>query len=255
MVISFSKYHAAGNDFIMIDNRNLSIHLSKNQINYLCHRHFGIGADGLILIQNHKEADFEMIYYNSDGKLGSFCGNGSRAAVLFAKDIGAIASSKVRFVAYDGLHHANLYAQKISILMSDYKNFKVLNSNEYFLDTGSPHHVIFVQDVISYPVYEKGKEIRNFEHYQPNGTNVNFVEELKEGIYVRTYERGVENETLSCGTGVTAAAICFLKKNHLQNGKVSVFTLGGELNVVVTDKNEIYLEGPAQPVFTGFIKL
>jgi diaminopimelate epimerase len=159
MTLPFAKYHSTGNDFIMIDNRNIHLNLSPKQVHYLCHRRWGIGADGLILIQNHKNADFEMVYYNSDGNLGSFCGNGSRSAVLFAINIGAIAQSKVQFQAYDGLHEAEIFNNRIRVSMNPYKNYKKLNEKEFFLDTGSPHHVIFVEDIFHFPVEEKGKEI------------------------------------------------------------------------------------------------
>ncbi len=239
----------------MIDNRNLATQLSPKQVYNLCHRRFGIGADGLIFIQNHKDADFEMVYFNADGNLGSFCGNGSRSAVLFAKNIGAIARSKVKFMAYDGLHEAEIFNNGIRVLMNPYKNYKKLNEREFFLDTGSPHHVMFVEDVFNFPVLNKGKEIRDFERYQPNGTNVNFVGEIKEGIFVRTYERGVEDETFSCGTGVTAAAICFLKMKNHEHGEVNVFTMGGDLRVIINSELEIFLQGPAVEVYTGFVNL
>lgn len=255
MTIPFSKYHSTGNDFIMIDNRNFATRLSPKQVYNLCHRRFGIGADGLIFIQNHNDADFEMVYFNADGNLGSFCGNGSRSAVLFAKNIGAIAASKIKFMAFDGLHEAEILNNGIKVLMSPYKNFKKLNEKEFFLDTGSPHHVMFVDDVFHFPVLNKGKEIRDSERYQPNGTNVNFVGVINEGIFVRTYERGVEDETFSCGTGVTAAAICYLKIQNQEQGEVNVFTIGGDLRVIVNSEQQIFLEGPAIEVFNGYINV
>lgn len=256
MTLPFAKYQSTGNDFIMIDNRNVQWHLTPKQVYYLCHRRFGIGADGLILIQNHKDADFEMVYYNSDGNLGSFCGNGSRSAVLFAKNIGAVTGSRLKFHAYDGLHEAEILNNGISVSMKPYKDYKKLNEKEFFLDTGSPHHVMFVEDVFHFPVKEKGKEIRDYDRYGPNGTNVNFVGILKDGIYVRTYERGVEEETLSCGTGVTASAICYLLNIlNSQKGDVNVHTQGGSLKVSILPNQEIYLEGPAAEVFSGYINL
>lgn len=255
MVLTFSKYHSTGNDFIMIDNRNLSIKLTPEQVHFLCQRKLGIGADGLILIQNHKDADFEMIYYNADGNLGSFCGNGSRAAVLYAKEIGVFVKSNVLFKAYDGFHQAEILNQEVKVLMNPYKNLQKFNEKEFFLDTGSPHHVVFVKDIFHYPVEQEGKAIRYHERYQPNGTNVNFVEVLENGIFVRTYERGVETETLSCGTGVTAAAICYLKTTHQSQGMVNVLTFGGNLKVNVNSEKEIFLQGPSVKVFHGYISL
>ncbi len=255
MTIPFSKYQATGNDFILIDNRNLFLTLSPKQVYHLCQRRLGIGADGLILIQNHKQADFEMVYYNADGNLGSFCGNGSRAVCFFAKEIGAISSNKISFIAYDGIHQAEILNNAVRVLMNPYQNFKPLNDHEFFLDTGSPHHVVFVEDVWNYPVNEKGKEIRNFERYQPNGTNVDFVSKIQEGIFVRTYERGVEEETLSCGTGVTASAICYLKQQKQETGTVFVSTLGGDLKVTIYSAEQIFLEGPVKQVFTGYVNI
>jgi diaminopimelate epimerase len=255
MTVPFSKYQATGNDFILIDNRNGLFKFTSEQIALLCQRKLGIGADGLILLQNHSQAHFEMVYFNADGKLGSFCGNGSRAAVLFAKQIGAVASSFVTFSAYDGLHQAFVLSHAVRIQMNPYQHFKALNDHEFFLDTGSPHHVVFVDDIQNCPVIEKGKEIRNDDSYQPHGTNVDFVSIQNDGIFVRTYERGVENETLSCGTGVTASAICYLLKNQKNTGEVKVFTLGGNLKVSVLSEKEIFLEGPVQQVFYGYVNI
>lgn len=255
MNVPFFKYQSTGNDFILIDNRNSLYHFTQEQIYNLCHRRFGIGADGLIFIQNHSHADFEMIYYNADGNLGSFCGNGSRAAVLFAKDIGAISSSKVHFYAFDGIHEAEVLSNAVKVLMNPYKNFKKLNEKEFFLDTGSPHHVMFVEDASMVNVLEKGKEIRNYERYLPGGTNVNFLQKTSKGIQIRTYERGVENETYSCGTGATACAICYLKTQNQDQGEVNVLTMGGDLKVIIMSENEIYLQGPSTFVFSGLINL
>lgn len=256
MKIHFYKYQATGNDFILIDNRSTQISLSIDQIKKICDRKFGIGADGLMLIEKHPEVDFKLVYYNSDGSQ-SLCGNGSRAAVQFASKLGIVQHSTT-FEAYDGKHQASLLVNTtVQLAMHDVHEIKKVD-DDYFIHTGSPHVIRFVDDVLQFPVFEEGKKIRYSEAFRPNGTNVNFVElRSNNTIFVRTYERGVENETLSCGTGVTAAALAASEKGYAS--PVTVKTLGGELSVAFEQKEnrfqQIFLIGPAVFVFEGDIDL
>ena len=207
MKVVFHKYHGSGNDFILIDNRNGWIDpLEDSVIKNLCDRKFGIGADGLILLTDHPDMDFEMSYFNADGLEGSMCGNGARCITAFAQKLG-LAGNPTRFQACDGPHEAITEDAGIRVTMSDVTGIKLQNDH-YFLNTGSPHAVFFRDDVETMDVYEEGRKIRYQRQYGEAGTNVNFIRKLRKGLYVRTYERGVENETLSCGTGVVAAAIC-----------------------------------------------
>lgn len=262
MQIKFYKYHGTGNDFILIDNRDLV--LNSNNFNYekiaqLCHRRFGIGADGLMLLENHSEADFEMKYYNSDGNLASMCGNGGRCIVAFAKKL-KIIENKTTFLAPDGIHHAEIEKDIVSLEMSDVKEITKLNDT-YFLDTGSPHHVSFCDNIEEIDIYKEGKKIRYSSQYSPKGTNVNFVEIKENNLIVRTYERGVEDETYSCGTGVTASAIAVseLMKNEEKNKEYKISTKGGNLKVCFNKQENyftnIHLEGKASFVFEGEIIL
>ncbi len=253
---AFYKYQGTGNDFIMIDDRSEVFDLTAHGfIAHLCHRKFGIGADGLILIRNHREADFEMIYYNADGYLTSLCGNGSRCAVMFAHHLG-IVKNACRFMTVEGILEASIEHELVHLKMPDVKAVEI-HENHYFLNTGSPHHICYVNDVKNHDVYADGKKIRNGAPYFEAGTNVNFVQEdADDHIFVRTYERGVEDETLSCGTGVTAAALV----QGLRGAKspVTVKTLGGDLQVKFEKTSDggfrdIYLIGPAKRVFSGMI--
>lgn len=258
MRVHFYKYQATGNDFILIDNRDGKLSLSTDQIQHLCERRFGIGADGLMLIENDRVENFKLVYYNSDGSQ-SLCGNGSRAAMQFATYLG-IVKSKARFTAYDGAHEAELLDSGIVRLkMNDVKEVHEMGK-DLFLNTGSPHYIRFVTDIRHQPVVEEGKKIRYSEHFvSQKGTNVNFVELLPNNtVFVRTYERGVENETLSCGTGVTAAALAASAKGY--QSPVAVKTLGGELSVEFKTGQagaftDIYLVGPAKMVFEGDLEL
>ncbi|MEM6697530.1 MAG: diaminopimelate epimerase [Bacteroidota bacterium] len=254
MTIPFQKYHGTGNDFIMIDQREQQYLTRKDQaiIEKMCTRHFGIGADGLILLQNHAELDFEMIYFNSDGRESSMCGNGGRCIVAFAHQLGVFKTA-CQFWAIDGLHEAVVKDHWVELKMSAVEKVETYNTH-YFLDTGSPHHVAFIEDVEKVNIVAKGSEIRYSDTYQPLGTNVNFVQASDDKITVATYERGVENETLSCGTGVTAAAIAY----HLQNPTkkiVDIVTKGGQLQVKLKPENsgfdDIWLCGPTKEVFRG----
>ncbi|MCS6973121.1 MAG: diaminopimelate epimerase [Cyclobacteriaceae bacterium] len=260
MMISFTKYQATGNDFILIDNRRSTIRLSVQQINRLCHRRFGIGADGLILIEPHHQADFYLNYYNSDGSQ-SLCGNGSRAAVHFAHRLGAV-KKETTFAAYDGLHLGSILPdEQIRIQLKPVQDAEKFEDG-IFIHTGSPHFIRWVEQVESYPVVEEGRKIRYSERFRVRGgTNVNFAERLPDNtIRVRTYERGVEDETLSCGTGVTACALAAAIQFGFSS-PVQVRTRGGNLQVdFVQDTDtggfsEIYLTGPVVPVFTGQVHL
>lgn len=254
MEFTFYKYQGTGNDFILIDNRQeLFPKNDTKAIADMCHRNFGIGADGLILLEEHLEADFTMVYYNSDGRPSSMCGNGGRCIVLFAKLLGLI-EEKAAFEAVDGMHYATVDGNTVSLKMQEVPNVSVEEAH-CFLDTGSPHHVTMVDDVYTHAVASEGKRIRN-EIYGAQGANVNFVS-LKESdtFIVRTYERGVENETLSCGTGVVAVALAMYAMGKAQSDALSIETMGGTLEVQF-DASEvgfrnIYLIGPAQQVFKG----
>lgn len=255
--IEFYKYQATGNDFILIDDRETQLELTISQINKLCDRKFGIGSDGLILIRDHDQYDFEMIFYNPDGSQ-SLCGNGSRCAVNFSKHL-KIINNTTRFLAFDGEHEAQIFDKgEVRLKMADVQNVRVVPDG-MFIDTGSPHLLKYVTDVQDYAVYEEGKAIRNGTFFKETGVNVNFVQVTGPSeIYVRTYERGVENETLSCGTGVTAAALS-AGHNGLKS-PVTVGTRGGTLDVEFAQHingsyTEIFLKGPAEMVFWGTFEL
>jgi len=258
MKLDFYKYHGCGNDFIMIDNRDNSFESdNKKHIASLCSRHFGIGADGLILLEK-ENLSFKMRYFNADGKEGSMCGNGGRCFVAFCKQLQLIDSS-ISFHAFDGIHKGVVIQNEhptynISLNLLDTKA-----DSDVFIDTGSPHHIKIVENLHDYDVYNKGKEIRNSKEY-PQGVNVNFVEKTKDIIHVRTYERGVENETLACGTGVTAVALSFsIKEKKEGDCKYNIHAKGGELKVSFNkDKNNfsnIKLEANAVCVYKGEINL
>ena len=251
--MQFFKYHGTGNDFIMVDNREDSWQPTSEEVANLCDRHFGIGADGLILIEGDEETEFYMNYYNSDGSQ-SFCGNGSRCAVAFAKSLGMLEKEEASFRAIDGYHEAKINGEEISIRMTDVKEVVVRSENEYFVNTGSPHVVSMVED-LNIDVMELGSGIRYSEEFEKEGTNVNFLTLLNPNeAMVRTYERGVEGETLSCGTGVTACAIVM---HHLSNSaeEKQIHALGGDLTIRFekTEKGyeNIWLCGPAELVFKG----
>lgn len=259
MKVPFYKYQGTGNDFVMIDNRQL--HFPKNNtklIQKLCDRRFGIGADGLILLENDKISDFRMVYYNADGNESSMCGNGGRCIVAFAHFLGIIGQT-TRFIAIDGEHVAEIQNEKVSLQMIDVNSISLGQSHVY-LNTGSPHHVELVTDLDSYPVKEQGAEIRYSGRYGDKGSNVNFVEPVSENTFkVRTYERGVEDETLSCGTGVTAVAIAMYEMGKTSQDTIELWTPGGMLVVsfehVGNTYTQIYLKGPAQQVFEGVIDI
>lgn len=259
MKVPFCKYQGTGNDFVMIDNRQL--HFPKNNtklIQKLCDRRFGIGADGLILLENDKISDFRMVYYNADGNESTMCGNGGRCIVAFAHFLGIIGQT-TRFIAIDGEHVAEIQNEIVSLQMIDVNSISLGQSHVY-LNTGSPHHVELVTDLDSYPVKEQGAEIRYSGLYGDKGSNVNFVEPVSENTFkVRTYERGVEDETLSCGTGVTAVAIAMYEMGKTSQDTIELWTPGGMLVVsfehVGNTYTQIYLKGPAQQVFEGVIDI
>jgi diaminopimelate epimerase len=264
MQLHFSKYHGTGNDFILIDNRQLPIqNIPVENIRHLCHRRFGIGADGLILLQNKEGYDFEMIYFNSDGNLSSMCGNGGRCIVAFARKLGII-SNHAKFIAVDGDHTAEIISYNIksneaevSLEMADVKEIEK-GDGFYFLNTGSPHYVTLVENVEYLNVDAEGKKIRNSPRFIKEGTNVNFVQRENDLLHVRTYERGVEEETWSCGTGVTAAALVAGLQDENKNS-VKLKTPGGPLQVLFErDGNgfkNIFLQGAATHVYDGMIQL
>jgi len=257
--IQFYKYQGTGNDFVMIDNR-AGFFPKKNVelVRSLCDRRFGIGGDGLILLEREDTADFKMVYYNSDGNESTMCGNGGRCIVAFAHDLGVI-GSETTFLAVDGMHHAQIENGSISLQMIDVPKSSVSENKDFtFLFTGSPHHVVLVDDVEKYEVYKEGRNIRYSDLYAPEGTNVNFVEQLDGGHFrVRTYERGVEDETLSCGTGVTAVAIAMNMTGKTDEHHISVEVQGGSLTVAFEEDDErffnVMLIGPAEQVFKGEI--
>jgi len=259
MDLTFYKYQGTANDFVMIDNRDLHFDIANQQlVAFLCERRLGIGADGLILLQNRDGYDFEMVYFNADGRLGSMCGNGGRCTVAFAKQLGVIADQAF-FLAADGDHEASITpASLVSLKMNEVTAIECA-PDFYYLNTGSPHYVQFVPELSEYDVYQQGKEIRYNDRFRAEGTNVNFAQlpAPQEALFVRTYERGVEDETYSCGTGVTATAIAASFRGLASPVKIK--TLGGNLEVSFNRQGErvtdIYLTGPAQMVFTGKISV
>ena len=255
-MLNFFKYHGTGNDFVIIDNRNLSFNKNTQIISQICDRRFGVGGDGLILLENTDVADFKMVYFNANGNESTMCGNGGRCIVAFAYSLG-IFQSTTRFLATDGFHEAEFENGIIKLKMIDVAEI-TSDGADFVLNTGSPHYVKYVTGLENYKVYTEGNKIRNSPTYCKDGINVNFVEVRGEDqLFVRTYERGVEDETYSCGTGVTASALTFMNKEHLTNVRVKV--LGGHLQVSAqkseTGFKNIWLEGPAECVFRGQIKL
>lgn len=257
MMITFFKYQGTGNDFVMIDNRtNFFPSDNTKLVNLLCDRRFGIGADGLILLEKDDETDFKMVYFNADGNESSMCGNGGRCIVAFAKFLGII-NNECTFMAVDGLHYATIANDVVSLQMKDV--FEIKEKENYtFLDTGSPHHVQMVNNINDFNVSDEGKKLR-YGLYGAAGSNINFVEKFDQGFAVRTYERGVEDETLSCGTGVTAVALAMHKLGKTELSKVPVKVEGGNLEISFekTEKGykNIFLIGPAEQVYKGEINV
>ncbi|MEP2059473.1 MAG: diaminopimelate epimerase [Maribacter litoralis] len=250
----FYKYQGTGNDFVMIDNRKGQFPKEDTElVAKICHRRFGVGADGLILLENDAETDFRMVYFNADGKEGSMCGNGGRCIVAFANFLDVIEEETV-FNAVDGLHKATIVGDVVSLKMLDVSEIKE-KSNALFMDTGSPHHIQLVNGLKSFNVAKEGARIR-YGIYGEKGSNVNFVEtNVDGGFSIRTYERGVEDETLSCGTGVTAVALGMYHLGNTKEKTVAVKALGGNLEVSFKEDHgaysDIYLKGEAKQVFKG----
>ena len=259
MKIPFSKYHGTGNDFIIIDNRLIHWQPTIQQVLFLCDRHLGIGADGLMLLSEKPGFHFFMTYYNSDGNESTMCGNGGRCMTAFGKSLGMI-GSRANFWAADGDHEVEISENSSEyiyrIKMRDTRIERIYDDG-FFLNTGSPHFVKFVNDAMNTDVFNFGRELRNDVRFAPEGTNVDFVEMQDANLFVRSYERGVENETLSCGTGVTASAVVASFRNPANPGFYNIKALGGALKVSFTQTgelfSEIWLEGPAKFVFAGEI--
>lgn len=266
MQLSFFKYQGAGNDFIIIDEREtspVSTHPDKNKlIEFLCNRRFGIGADGLMLLKNHADFDFEMVYFNSDGLAGTMCGNGGRCLVAFASYLKIIGNT-ASFLAVDGPHKATIDSSEgdshiVSLEMKDVTVIKPFMEG-YLLDTGSPHFVVFKNDIQTIDLMTLGRTWRNHEAFGKDGVNFNIAEKTGNAIHIRTYERGVEEETLACGTGITATAIALhYKENATGNRSYSLKAKGGDMKVSFENKQPgiytgIYLQGPAAKVFQGDI--
>lgn len=260
MQIHFYKYQGTGNDFVMIDNRTNFFPKENTQlIERLCDRRFGIGADGLILLENDSETDFKMVYYNSDGNQSTMCGNGGRCLVAFAKQLNVIENTTT-FNAVDGLHHASVSEDGIvSLQMIDVESIQK-NPDYTFLNTGSPHHIQIVEDLENYDVKQKGAAIRYGDLYGKAGSNINFVKKIDDSTFsLRTYERGVEDETLACGTGATAAAIAMNATGATDSTSINVNVEGGKLSVSFDKEGDkytnVFLNGPAEFVFEGTIEI
>lgn len=256
MTLQFSKYEGTGNDFILIDDRRLQFPASEELIRKLCDRHFGIGADGLLLVQHSEGYDFGMKYYNSDGSPATFCGNGGRCITAYSHHIG-ITGNTCRFMAADGIHHAQITENNGAVMVVELEMQDAIiyntDNNICYLNTGTYHVVKFVDNPDNTDIFEEGREIRYDERFAPHGTNVNFAKLLKNELYVRTYEKGVENETLSCGTGVTASAIAASLKYG--GNTFYVNTAGGRLHVTFERSGDTFkkvkLSGQARMVFEG----
>ncbi|WP_417603083.1 diaminopimelate epimerase [Owenweeksia hongkongensis] len=259
MTIRFYKYQGTGNDFVMIDDRdNKYTDITEQQVKHLCDRRFGIGADGLIFLRNSDEYDFEMVYYNSDGRTSTMCGNGGRCLLRFASDLG-IEGENYSFMAVDGVHFGVVDDEVVSLQMVDLKDIDNLGDDVLFMNTGSPHHVVFTDSLPADDFVAVAKSIRYSDKYAEEGVNVNYVKVTGNNLEMRTYERGVEDETYSCGTGVTAAALGadFLKKT--KGDRLKIKTAGGNLELSFKAQREgytdIWLTGPAEKVFKGKVKL
>lgn len=257
MNIDFYKYQGTGNDFIIIDDRDKVFDSTNFElISSLCERSIGIGADGLILFRSHHEYDFEMIYFNSNGHESTMCGNGGRCIVAFANKLGFVGSNTV-FKAIDGVHKARIINNNITLQMQDVLSIKK-EENHCVLNTGSPHCVKLVDDIYRFDVLNNGRKLRNSPTFLKHGINVNFVQVKSDILHVRTYERGIEAETLSCGTGVVAASVSMHYLKRIKDNVINIKTMGGELSVSFEKNNECYrniwLSGPATFVYTGNIQ-
>ncbi len=260
MIVKFHKYQGAGNDFVIIDNRQGIVSIGKEALAInLCHRKFGVGSDGLIFIENTIEADFVVDFLNPDGSR-SFCGNGSRCAVQFAVDNKVFIGNKTSFLASDGIHFATIKEASINVEMKNVEKVNKINQ-DYFAETGSPHYVSYFKSIDDVDMIEFGQKIRYSTEFKEKGTNVNAVEELSPNhIKVRTYERGVEDETLACGTGVTACALSYAILNDIESDTINIDAVGGQLKVSFIKGRDnsftnIWLEGPADFVFKGEVNV
>ncbi len=258
MQFDFYKYQGTGNDFVIIDNRTL--HFPKENtafINQLCDRKFGIGADGLMLLENAENADFKMVYYNADGNESTMCGNGGRCITAFANKLNIVKEQGV-FVAIDGEHPYKIEGNIVHLKMIDVKEI-IIDNSDCVLFTGSPHYVSFRSEIDCINILEEAHKIRYNATYAEKGINVNFVEQHNDTIKMRTYERGVEDETLSCGTGTVAVALSVAQKNNVDSGTIDIQTPGGKLSVSfqknLNSYSDIWLIGPATFVFSGTINL
>lgn len=262
MKLKFYKYQATGNDFIIIDNRNQDINLTEENIRFLCHRHFGIGSDGLILLENDDKTDFSMQFFNPDGSGGMMCGNGGRSIVKFAADKGVI-KDKCTFLAPDGLHSATIEGENISLKMTTPTLFQA-HEDGFYINTGTSHFVVFENNLEEIDIIKKGRTLRYDERFLTyNGCNVNFVQEIADkNLKIQTYERGVEDETLACGTGICASALTYSVKKQLPCGThtINLSAKGGELQVRFEKQSdnqfsEVHLIGEAKMVFKGEINI
>lgn len=260
MTVKFSKYQGTGNDFVMIDNRELLLKPDSSKIEKICHRKWGVGADGLIFLQMKPGYDFEMVYFNSDGRESSMCGNGGRCLIQFAKQLKVI-SNRCKFWAIDGEHEGEILPDgQVSLRMKDVHTIEVLPNKDVLLNTGSPHYVLFDSNTREKDIVSEAKQIRYSKAFANEGVNVNFVQKINsEQIFVRTYERGVEDETLSCGTGVVAATLATAYLQPSDTICMDIQTPGGTLQVSFLKSDEgfknIYLTGPAQHVFEGTVEI
>lgn len=258
-MITFYKYQGTGNDFIMIDDRDKTFPINDQKlIEKLCDRRFGIGADGLILLQNEKAYDFKMVYFNSDGRLSSMCGNGGRCLARFAEQM-EIVKNEAKFLAVDGDHLVKIKADIIELKMNDVSGIELYHDHAV-LNTGSPHYVTFYSDLNELDIIPEARNIRYSPEFSEKGINVNFIQGTETNIKVRTYERGVENETYSCGTGVTAAAITSCIFSNLEGQQtINIETPGGKLFVKLERNadtfSNVWLCGPAEFVFEGKVDL
>ena len=261
MKIQFHKYEGTGNDFILVDIRDSGWKPERETIAFLCDRHFGIGADGLMLLSEAPGYDFRMTYYNSDGGESTMCGNGGRCMTAFADFLG-LGSDRKKFIAIDGEHVSRILQRipggmQITLRMKDVGHIEKMDGH-YFINTGSPHYVVFANNVQEADVVREGRTIRYNDHFKEEGTNVDLVEVFPDHLFVRSYERGVEDETLSCGTGVTASAIAAAMENPGNPGFYRIRTTGGELKVSFRQDrmnfSDIWLEGPVRAVFSGEIE-
>lgn len=259
MKISFSKFNGAGNDFIVIDDINGNLELTKSQISKLCNRNIGIGGDGIILLKESVKTDFEILHFTSDGNLGSLCGNGSRCAILYAYKKNIINKNTV-FEAFDGIHKAEIINDELITMHMKLNSSIIKNEYGIWIDTGSPHLVVETTNTDELDVKNAGRSIRYNDYYKKEGVNVNFVERVSDKVFkIRTYERGVEDETKACGTGSTASAICMNYIGKTSSNKIKMKCLGGDLEVKFLKSNkkfsEISITGPAELVFEGIIDI